>query len=334
MPSRHLSAVLLALVGASSVVTAQSSTRRAAPERDDARRYSRTIIASEGDEPDRPRLGISTESTGASDTLGVLVVDVTADGPAAKAGVKDGDRLVAINGVNLRLAATDADDDEMQGVTVRRLMRELARHHAGDEVELRLTRDGQAQTLKVKTAAAADLAPAMSWVRSSRTNGERATLGIGLGTTGSKRDTLGILVASLTGDGPAEKAGLEEGDRIASINGVDLRVSHDDIGDWAAGSARVRRLGRALEKVKAGDDVDLKVYRAGQARAVKVKTVAAKELDRSRRAMFMIGDGAELGDFDFAVPPVPFWMQLSKSIDIARSLFKPFCSAMRWAGSK
>src|SRR5690606_1049153 len=198
-------------------------------------------------------------------------------------------RLVAINGVNLRLAPADADDEEMQGVVSRRLTRELSRHKAGDEVELRLVRDGRTQTLRVKTTAASELAPATAtWVRGGGASAERASLGIGLGATGSKRDTLGILVASRAVDGPAEKAGLEEGDRIASVNGVDLRVQREDVGDWSASTAKVNRLNRELEKVKAGDEVELRVYRAGQPRTVKVKTVAARELRSSRRGMFMV----------------------------------------------
>src|SRR6185437_1738351 len=57
-------------------------------------------------------------------------------------------------------------------------------------------------------------------------NGEdsnRAVLGISTRSTG-KRDTLGLLVESITSGSPAEKAGLEEGDRIASVNGVNLKL--------------------------------------------------------------------------------------------------------------
>ena len=79
---------------------------------------------------------------------------------------------------------------------------------------------------------------------------DRAALGISLGSTGSQRDTLGVLIMGLEDDGPAAKAGLEEGNRIASINGVDLRVSPQDAGDEFIASAKASRLHREMEKVK------------------------------------------------------------------------------------
>ncbi|MCC6927839.1 MAG: PDZ domain-containing protein [Gemmatimonadaceae bacterium] len=306
MRTRFLSPVLLALVGASSTLAAQSKSTRPTPERDEPRTMARTLMSRVSGDPDRPRLGISIESTGARDTLGVLVAEVTEGGPAEKAGIRKGDRLAAINGVNLRLSAVDAEDEELQGITQRRLTRELSKHAAGDDVELRVVRDGKPLTLKVKTVAARELEPrAITVADMRRADPDRASLGIGLGGSGSKRDTLGILVSSLANDGPAEQAGIEEGDRIAAINGVDLRVAREDVGDWAATSARMRRLTREMEKLKAGDEVELRVYRSGQPRMVKVKTAAARDLERSAQRRFIIGDGAGWDGFSFTVPPVP-----------------------------
>lgn len=305
MRTRILSTAVLAIVGVNASLAAQTTTRPT-PERDEPRIMTRTLRSAMPDDPDRPRLGLTLAAGGAIDTLGLLVDEVTAGGPADKAGIKAGDRIVSINGVNLRLAAADAEDEEMRGVTQRRLTRELARRKAGDDVDLRLLRDGKTMALKVKTVAADELRPrTATFVRSARPNPDRASLGIGLGSTGSKRDTLGILVASLSSDGPAENAGLEEGDRLASINGVDLRVAREDVGDWASSNAKVRRLARELEKVKAGDEVELRVYRAGQPRTVKVKTAAARDVDRNGRQMFIIGGNASGGDFGVTVPPLP-----------------------------
>ena len=145
----------------------------------------------------------------------------------------------------------------------------------------------------------------MATVRRERE--ERATLGIGLGGSGSRRDTLGILISSVTDDGPADKARVEEGDRIAAINGVDLRVSSADAGDWAVSSSRMRRLNRELEKVKAGDEVELRLMRSGQARTVRIKTIAQKDLPGGGHGSFFFsGDGPSVmmrdGGFNFTAP--------------------------------
>lgn len=245
-------------------------------------------------DPDRPMIGISTRSSGKRDTLGLLVESVTRDGPADKAGIEEGDRLVSVNSVNLRLSAADAGESDMEGVANRRLIRELEKQKAGDEVELRVYRDGNTRTVRVKTVAADELNEGT--LGFATTNGtlrrmsrDRAVLGISLGGNGSRRDTLGILVVGVASEGPAAKAGIDEGDRVVAINGVDLRVAAEDAGDGQASSARINRLNREMEKVKAGDAVELRVYSAGQVKTVRVE--AAKASDVGGESFFFSGDG-------------------------------------------
>lgn len=235
--------------------------------------------------PDRPMIGVSTRTSGPRDTLGLLVASVTRDGPAEQAGIEEGDRLVSVNAVNLRLSASDAGERDMEGVANRRLIRELEKRKAGDEVELRVYRDGNTRTVRVKTVAAEELNRETferlgTLNQRLRTSGDRAALGISLGGNGSRRDTLGILVVGVSDSGPAAKAGIDEGDRIASVNGVDLRVASEDAGDWQAKSARINRLTRELEKVKAGDAVELRVYSGGQTRTVRVESAKASEIEQ------------------------------------------------------
>jgi predicted metalloprotease with PDZ domain len=232
-------------------------------------------------DPDRPMIGISTRNSGKRDTLGLLVESVTRGGPAEKAGIEEGDRLVSVNGVNLRLSAADAGEPDMDGVANRRLIRELQKAKAGDEVELRVYRDGNTRSIRVKTVAAEELnkevfaSTAGAW---STMNSDRAAIGLSLGGNGSRRDTLGILVVAVAEDGPAAKAGIDEGDRLVSVNEVDLRVAREDAGDGQASSARINRLNRELERVKAGDTVQLRVISTGQVRTLRVASVKASEL--------------------------------------------------------
>lgn len=107
---------------------------------------------------------------------------------------------------------------------------------------------------------------------------DRAMLGISTGSSG-RRDTLGLFIESVTDGSPADKAGLEEGNRIASINGVNLKVAREDAGEPDMSGAMTNRLMREMRKIKAGDEVTLQVWSDGHYKTVKVKTVAAKELE-------------------------------------------------------
>lgn len=247
-------------------------------------------------DPKRAALGITMSDGHRSDTLGVLISEITPGGPAEKAGIKEGARITAINGVSLRIAADDAADPELSGLGQRRLQREMAKAKPGDEVELRIANGASTQTVKVKTVSAGELNTSrMNSVPSIRAAGneKRASLGISIGSTGSSRDTLGLFIASVITDGPAEKAGVFEGDRIAAINGVDVRVPHEDAADAQSSMARVNRFTRELAKLAPGDKATLRVYGGGRYREVQVTVGSASEL-RSNSFMFNFGDGPGL----------------------------------------
>jgi S1-C subfamily serine protease len=231
----------------------------------------------------RAVIGVSTStSTGSRDTLGLLVASVTRGSPAEKAGIEEGNRIAAINGVNLKLATADLGDPDMERLMSRRLTRELDKLKPGDDVDLRVFASGQTKAMKVRTVDPDSLYYATT--RGIREWEDRATLGLGYATTGSKRDTLGVFVMSVEENGPAAKAGLEEGARIQSINGVDLRVSREDAGDELVSQTKMNRFEREMNKLKAGDAADLRVYQNGQVRSVKVTTVPVSELHPAGRA--------------------------------------------------
>jgi hypothetical protein len=171
---------------------------------------------------DRPMLGITTATESArGDTLGLRIEEVREGSPAAQAGLKVGDRLQGINGVSLRADRADAGEADYEGVLTRRLVREMEKVKEGDEVELRVHADGRTRTVKVKPTKMSELFSTTMPAVLER-QGNRAGVGFFIGSTGSARDTLGVFVSSVTRDGPAEKAGIVEGDRIAAINGADI----------------------------------------------------------------------------------------------------------------
>jgi C-terminal processing protease CtpA/Prc len=252
----------------------------------------------------RAVIGITTSSTASSrDTLGILVNSVRVGSPADKAGIEEGNRIASINGVSLKLSPADVGDEDMAGVMTRRLSRELDKLKPGDEVDLRVYAGGQSKSVKVKTISPDDLYETMS----RRSLDDRATLGLQLATTGSRRDSLGVFVIGVDEAGPAAKAGIEEGSRIASINNVDVRAkSSNDDDEFVFRTSNVQRLEREVSRVKPGDDVTLRVYFNGQYKNVTVKAMRASELPRRNRSMTIMG-----GD-NFVMPS----MRIPERLDI------------------
>jgi hypothetical protein len=109
---------------------------------------------------------------------------------------------------------------------------------------------------------------------------KRAALGLELRATGTRRDTLGVLVEAVTPKGPAETAGIIEGDRIAAINGVDLRTSAADVDDSYTNGLAAHRLTREVRKLTPGNRVTLRVYSLGRFRDVQVTAGKASEVRR------------------------------------------------------
>jgi serine protease Do len=250
------------------------------------------------DDGDRAMLGISTGSSGKRDTLGLLIEAVTPGSPADKAGLEEGNRISSVNGVSLKLSRDDAGESDMSSTMTNRLVREMRKLKAGDDVSLDVWNGKSYKSVKVKTVAANDLEPE----RMTRQNAEdRPALGVSLGSSGSKRDTLGVFVSSVNENGPAEKAGISEGARIASINGVDLRVPKEDVGDRSVANSRVARLQREIHKLKPGQTVDLAVVEGGRTRNVKVTLGNAKDLEQMHGFSFTTGEGPDF----ITMPRVP-----------------------------
>jgi hypothetical protein len=109
---------------------------------------------------------------------------------------------------------------------------------------------------------------------------KRAALGLELRATGTRRDTLGVFVEAVTPKGPADNAGIIEGDRIAAINGVDLRTAAGDTDDSYANGLAAHRLSREVQKLTPGTRVTLRVYSGGRFRDVQVTAGKASDVMR------------------------------------------------------
>ena len=110
--------------------------------------------------------------------------------------------------------------------------------------------------------------------------GSRARIGITLSVTVSDDDSRGARVESVMEDGPADRAGLREGDLITHIDGHSLLQALEDREaedafdlDGSIPSQRLLELARELEP---GDEVEVRFSRDGESRTV---TMVAEDLD-------------------------------------------------------
>lgn len=247
----------------------------------------------------RAVLGVTLSDDSRADSNGVKISEVRADSPAAKAGIKAGDIVTEVNGVSLRVGAVDAADPELDGIAQRRLQRALAKLKAGDEVDLRVQRGGASRSVKVKTVSQSELDGDRVRVAGQpnvMTDRDRAAIGVSVGASNNIRDTLGLFITSVVAEGPAERAGIVEGERIASVNGVDVRVPREEFEDRATAESRLNRFVREVQKGEIGGALTLRVYGGGRYRDVSVTTVRQSHLpiqEQTRMAS---------GSFQFTIP--------------------------------
>jgi serine protease Do len=136
---------------------------------------------------------------------GALVADVVKDGPAGKAGIKTGDVIVSFDGHVVK------ESTELPLL--------VARTPIGRQVEVKVLRDGEEQTLSVAiaemkeedVAGTNDESEAYGLTVQNITPEIAESLGIGV-------DVKGVLVAGVESGSAAEEAGLRRGDVIVEVN--------------------------------------------------------------------------------------------------------------------
>jgi len=157
-------------------------------------------------------------SFGAKDDKGVLVSDVIADSPAAKAGVKPGDIFLEFEG---KKTETPADLQRAVGLT-----------SPGREAKVKLWRDQAEKTLEVKVGEA----PSEREAQAPRPNGEAAPSVLGMDVRSitpdiarqlNLRSAEGVVVAHVEDGSPAAEAGVQRGDVIREINRQKVRSMAD-----------------------------------------------------------------------------------------------------------
>ena len=151
------------------------------------------------------------DSFGLKNANGALVASVEPGGPAAKAGVKPGDVILAVNG--------DQVDDSSA------VPAEVADIAPGSKAKLTVWRNGASQTLDVTVG---KLGSAKQVASDDTSTAPQGRLGVAVRPLSPQEQSQanvksGLLVEQVTG--AAENAGIEAGDIILSINGAAVNTT-------------------------------------------------------------------------------------------------------------
>jgi serine protease Do len=228
------------------------------------------------------------EAMGLQEARGFLVTDVTAEGPAAIAGVKGGDLLADINGREIELGGDVIL--EIDNKTVRKIddiLTYLEREkQVGDTVQLTVLRDGQLQEIPVTLAARPTPSQEQQPQQLSQSP-NKPSLGIlGIDITPEIAEAMGLqeargfLVTDVIRGGPSDKAGIRGGYIITNINGTEIELGGDLI--LEIDNKTVRTINDILTYLntqkKVGDTVQLTVLRDGQLQEIPVTLAASSTL--------------------------------------------------------
>ena len=218
-----------------------------------------------------------SNATHLNDTKGILVVDITADSPADKAGIRGGDVLTTVDGQDIRLGGDIIVAVDNQSVrAMEDLLSYLEEQKAvGDNIELSVIRDGKNQHIDMILTARPTQGAENRFQpnQESTQQQQRPALGInGINMTPELAERMnlthsqkGFLIEDIISGGPADKAGIRGGYKIANINGSDFKLGGDivvGIDEMVVGT--IQDIQSYLDTKKVGDRVQMHVIRDGQ----------------------------------------------------------------------
>ncbi len=206
----------------------------------------------------RPLLGVSMQEVAPEDAeyyhlpavTGVLVQSVSPGSPAAKAGLRPEDVIVAVDGEQVGYSA--------------QLQQRVAEHHPGDQVTVSFYRNGKEQQVSARLDEAQALNNLPTHVAEvSRVSEER----LGIKVEALDEDTAGqlgfdtaegVIISDVQPGSPADRRNIVPGYRIDEINGTKVTTPKD-----------VRSI---LDAVQGGDVVSLQLADpTGQTRIVNLR---------------------------------------------------------------
>jgi serine protease Do len=173
------------------------------------------------------------QALGLSDSQGALIASVESGTPADKAGLKEQDVVLEIDGRKV------VDDNDFR--------LRVAEHNPGDKVNLKIIRNGNIKNITVTLTERPDDRPPQQL-----TEKETEKLGIKVANLTSDvvrrygfEDEQGVIVVDVKQGSTAYRKGVREGDLITSVNREDV--------------TNVRDYDRLMDKLKPGDVVLLRL---------------------------------------------------------------------------
>lgn len=174
-------------------------------------------------------------SFGLNKARGALVNEIVAGSPAAKAGIRQGDIIVAI------------DDKEVKDAS--HLQRLVATVPVGTRVAVKVIRDGKERTLPL-VIGSSDSAAAKQEKPKEQAPAEWLGMSVEeLPREMRMKGLSGVIVSGVDPEGTAAEAGLRQGDVIVSIN----RRKVENLADYARTIAESEKRDSALLLVKRGN---------------------------------------------------------------------------------
>jgi len=234
---------------------------------------------------EHPYMGISgitvspeiSNATHLNDTKGILVVDITANSPADKAGIRGGDVLTAVDGQDIRLGGDVIVAVDNQSIrAMEDLLSYLEEQKAvGDNIELSVIRDGKTQHIDMVLGARPNQEAENMFQpnQDSKQQQQRPALGInGINMTPELAELMnltqlqkGFLIEDIISGGPADKAGIRGGYKIANINGSEFKLGGDIVvGIDEVDVSTIQDVQSYLDTKEVGDSVQIRVLRDGQ----------------------------------------------------------------------
>jgi len=231
------------------------------------------------DSGNRAELGVSLAP---SRTIGTRVVGIDQESAAARAGLRAGDYILAING-----EATNSPEE---------VQRAISGIGIGEDCKLSIWRNGETQDMTASLAERrrtafrgfndennAGQASQGGENRDSNRNRPMPKIWLGVSLGNAPQGTDGALVRNVFPNDPAARAGFRSGDVIVGVNDDDVK----DAGAFL----------ETIDKMEAGKEVEFRVMRSGEKQTLKATLADRAEFFSSQGSN---RGGQDAGNDDFS----------------------------------